>query len=190
MSSSCPFAGSPLCFLMKAATVQEITSQAKRGVSAGRLVCIWELLFFSRCVLIGVNALKIAFFLEPLDIEREDECASDTWLSLATSYTEACTGNACARERVPSPASLNLTVLIRWWSVIHCAPCLPCARNAVLQRRLAPAAEHNNLFRLHASPRCHRRSLGAEEHFHMDPLPSHPLETRWRLIVLNIFMSG
>lgn len=29
MSSSCLFPGSPLCFLMKAATVQEITSEAR-----------------------------------------------------------------------------------------------------------------------------------------------------------------
>lgn len=84
-------------------------------------------------------------------------------------------GYACARERAPSLTSLNLTVLIRWWSVIHYAPCLLCIRNVTQQRRLAPAAEQNNLFRLHASLCCQRRSPGDEEHFHMDPLlPSQP----------------
>lgn len=88
--------------------------------------------------------------------------------------------HARASERVPSLTPLNLTVLIRWWSVIQRAACLLCITT---QRR-----QHNNLFGPHVSRCCQRRSRGDEERFHMDP-PSSP-GARWQQIVLYVFMSG
>lgn len=113
MSSSCLFPGSPLCFLMKAATVQEITSEAREEFPL--VVCVH--LGVAVLLLVSANwseCTKNSLFLGNLStLEWEDECASDTCLSLATSYTRACMGYACARERAPSLTSLNLTVLIR-----------------------------------------------------------------------------
>lgn len=101
------------------------------------------------------------------------------------------------RARAPSLTSLNLTVLIRWWSVIHRAPCLLCIRDVTQHTPARPSSRTEQSI----SPACVSRLSAARPQrwgtlsygsASLPPLtPLSPLIPPGLVgIVLYIFMSG